>query len=228
MRFSDRPRPGIFRPGLDRSFQTGYASVDHRHRKHPPMPWKKNFDVDVARDKAKALFWSKGYEATSMEDLLGCMDINRGSFYATFGSKQALYLDVLQRYDQHYRCGVLDQLKAEFTPRDAILTLFEAVRKEAAGAKGTRGCFLANATMELAASDKCVAKIVRDAFSQTEAFFKAMIEHGQADGTIRASADPEVVARALLGLLLGMRVLARGGSPAPVLESIVQQVEELL
>ena len=192
------------------------------------MPWKKNFDVDVARDKAKALFWSKGYESTSMEDLLGCMDINRGSFYATFGSKQALYLDVLQRYDQHYRCGVLNQLKAEFAPRDAILALFEAVQKEAAGTKGTRGCFLANATMELAAFDKSVSKIVRYAFSQTEAFFKTMIEEGQADGSIRASADPDVIARSLLGLLLGMRVLARGGSPSPVLESIVQQVKELL
>jgi len=156
------------------------------------------------------------------------MDINRGSFYATFGSKQALYLDVLRRYDQHYRCSVLERLKTEFAPREAILALFEAVRKEAAGAKGTRGCFLANATIELAASDKAVAKIVRDAFTQTEVFFKSMIEEGQADGTIRASADPDVVARSLLGLLLGMRVLARGGSPSPVLESIVQQVKELL
>lgn len=192
------------------------------------MPWKKNFDVDIARNRAKALFWSKGYEATSMDDLLKCMDINRGSFYATFGSKQDLYLDVLRRYEQHYRCGVLEHLRTELAPREAIQALFEAVRKEASGAKGTRGCFLANATMELAASDKSVAKIVRDAFSQTEAFFRAMIVEGQASGTIPVSVDPDVVARSLLGLLLGMRVLARSGSPSPVLESIVQQVKELL
>lgn len=228
MKFSGVKNSGISFPHVDRSFQTGYASANHRHRKHPPMPWKKNFDVDVARDKAKALFWSKGYEATSMEDLLGGMDINRGSFYATFGSKQALYLDVLQRYDHHYRCEVLSQLRSEFAPRDAILTLFEAVRKEAAGAKGARGCFLANATMELAASDKSVSKIVRVAFAQTEAFFREMVEAGQADGSIRAGAKPEVIARSLLGLLLGMRVLARGGSPSPVLESIVLHVRELL
>lgn len=192
------------------------------------MPWKKNFDVDVARNKAKSLFWSKGFEGTSMEDLLGIMDINRGSFYATFGSKQALYLDVLRQYDQQNRCSVLSHLKVEFAPREAILALFEAVRKESAGARGTRGCFLANATMERAASDKSVSKIVRDAFVQTEAFFKEMIEAGRIDGTIRSKADPQVVARSLLGLLLGMRVLARGGSPAPVLESIAQQVKELL
>lgn len=192
------------------------------------MPWKKNFDVDTARDRAKALFWSRGYEATSMDDLLKCMEINRGSFYATFGSKQDLYLDVLRHYDQHYRCGVLEQLRAEFAPREAILALFDAVRNEASGAKGTRGCFLANATMELASSDKAVAKIVRGAFNETEAFFRAMIVTGQTDGAIPPTVDPDAVARTLLGLLLGMRVLARGGSPSEVLNSIVQQVDDLI
>lgn len=193
------------------------------------MPWKKNFDVDVARDKARALFWSRGYEATSMDDLLTGMDINRGSFYATFGSKQHLYLDVLRRYDQHYRCDVLNQLKDQFAPREAILALFDAVRKEAGagGAKGMRGCFLANATMELASSDKAVAKIVRAAFNETEAFFRTMIVAGQEGGTIPPTLDPDAVARTLLGLLLGMRVLARGGSRPEVLDSIVRQVGDL-
>lgn len=219
---------GILRSSLDRSFQTEYAPASHHHRKRRAMPWKKNFDVDTARDRAKALFWSRGYEATSMDDLLKCMEINRGSFYATFGSKQDLYLDVLRRYDQHYRCGVLEHLRTEFAPREAILALFDAVRKEASGAKGTRGCFLANATMELASSDKSVAKIIRSAFSETEAFFRAMIVEGQARRAIPTSVDPDIVARTLLGLVLGMRVLARGGSPSPVLKSIVQQVNDLI
>jgi TetR/AcrR family transcriptional repressor of nem operon len=216
------------RSSLDRSFQTGYALVTHHHRKRRAMPWKKNFDVDTARDRAKALFWSRGYEATSMDDLLKGMDINRGSFYATFGSKQDLYHDVLRRYDQQNRCDVLEGLKAEHTPREAILALFDAVRNEASGPKGTRGCFLANAAMELASSDKAVAKIVRGAFGDTEAFFRAMIVKGQSDGAIPASVDPDAVARTLLGLLLGIRVLARGGSPPEVLDSIVQQVDEMI
>lgn len=192
------------------------------------MPWKKNFDVDTARDRAKALFWSRGYEATSMDDLLKGMEINRGSFYATFGSKQSLYLDVLRRYDQQYRCGVLEHLRTDYSPREAILALFDAVRNEAAGPKGTRGCFLANATMELASSDKAVAKIVRGAFSDTEAFFRAMIVAGQSDGAISKSVDPDTLARTLLGLLLGIRVLARGGSAPSVLDSIVQQVDDMI
>lgn len=214
--------------GLDRTFQTGYALGTHHHRKRRAMPWKKNFDVDTARDRAKALFWSRGYEATSMDDLLKGMEINRGSFYATFGSKQDLYLDVLRRYDQHYRCGVLEHLRTEYAPREAILALFDAVRNEASGPKGTRGCFLANATMELASSDKAVAKIVRGAFNETEAFFRATIVAGQSGGAIPPTVDPVAVARTLLGLLLGIRVLARGGSPPEVLDSIVQQVDDMI
>ncbi|HBS29998.1 MAG TPA: TetR/AcrR family transcriptional regulator [Phycisphaerales bacterium] len=192
------------------------------------MPWKKNFDVDTARDRAKALFWSRGYQATSMDDLLKGMAINRGSFYATFGSKQDLYLDVLRRHEEHYRRGVLEHLRTAFAPREAILALFDAVRNEASGPKGTRGCFLANATMELASSDRTVAKIARGAFNETEAFFHAMIVAGRSDGAIPPTVDPVLAARALLGLLLGIRVLARGGSAPAVLDSIVQQVDGMI
>jgi len=192
------------------------------------MPWKKQFDVDAAREKAKLLFWSRGYEATSMDDLLESMGIHRGSFYATFGSKRQVYNDVLRCYDQEHRRAVLETLEREHAPRAAILALFEGVRSEACGRGGRRGCFLANATLELAASDKTVAGIVREAYAETEAFFERAIRKGQASGEIRDDADPATIARSLLGLLLGMRVLARAGTPSAVLDSIATQVAELL
>lgn len=192
------------------------------------MPWKKQFDVDAAREKAKALFWNRGYEATSMDDLLESMGINRGSFYATFGSKREVYTDVLRRYDQEHRRDVLERLKRKHSPREAILALFEGVRSEARGRSGTKGCFLANATLELAASDKAVASIVREAFAETEGFFLKTIQEGQRAGEIRDEIDPRATARSLLGMLLGMRVLARAGVPPAVLESITRQVSGML
>ncbi|CAG0986613.1 HTH-type transcriptional repressor ComR [Phycisphaerales bacterium] len=192
------------------------------------MPWKKQFDVDAAREKAKALFWARGYEATSMDDLLRHMGINRGSFYDTFGSKQDLYTDVLRRYDQQHRRGVLEKLAKELGPRRRILALFEGVRQEACASKGSRGCFLANATLELAASDKSVAKVVREAYLETEQFFRSTIAEGQSRGEIRADIDARASARTLLGLLLGMRVLARSAAPRQVLASIATQIKEML
>lgn len=192
------------------------------------MPWKKQFDVGDAREKAKALFWAKGYEATSMDDLLGCMGINRGSFYATFGSKRDLYTDALRRYDQQHRRDVLGSLGTGRNPRRRILALLEGVRRDSCGSKGKRGCFLANAAIELATTDRAVAKIVRGAFAETEEFFHTAISDGQASGEIRADIDPRGTARALLGLLLGMRVLARSGAAAPVLASVARQARGML
>lgn len=192
------------------------------------MPWKKQFDVDQARERAKELFWAKGYEATSMDDLLACMGINRGSFYATFRGKRELYTDVLRLYDRENRSGVLDRLRDRFTPRQRILTLFEGVRREARGKLGRRGCFLANASLELAASDREVGKLVRNAYGEIEGFFLDAITDGQARGDIPSDIDGRKTARTLLGLLLGMRVLARSGAGDPVLAAIVGQVEELV
>jgi TetR/AcrR family transcriptional repressor of nem operon len=192
------------------------------------MPWKKQFDVDDARDRAKALFWSRGYEATSLEDLLTCMGINRGSFYATFGSKRELYTEVLQRYDAQNRRSVLDAARAGRTPRQAIAAIFDGIRAESCGARGKQGCFLANAALELAPSNERVARIVRDAFSETEAYFRELIEEGRRSGDIAASVDPALAARSLLGLLLGMRVLARAGAAHDVLGAIARQAQALI
>ena len=63
------------------------------------MPWEKQFDSDAVLDKAMQAFWARGYEATSMQDLVDCMGINRGSLYATFGDKHSLFIQALRRYD---------------------------------------------------------------------------------------------------------------------------------
>jgi TetR/AcrR family transcriptional repressor of nem operon len=192
------------------------------------MPWKKQFDVEDAAQKAQQVFWRRGFEATSMEELLASMGINRGSFYDTFGSKRDLYLAALRAYDQKHRREVLARLGAAHPPREAILALFAAVRAEAGRADGSRGCFLANATLERAADDADVAEIVREAYTETEAFFRASIEAAQRRREIRRSVDAAGTARTLLGLLLGMRVLARAATPRAVLDSIVAQVAELI
>ena len=67
------------------------------------MPWQKSFDSDAVLQKAMEAFWARGYEATSMQDLVHCMGIGRGSLYATFGDKRTLFIQALRRYDQRHR-----------------------------------------------------------------------------------------------------------------------------
>ncbi len=184
------------------------------------MPWQKKFDVDQARQQAMQEFWARGYEATSMQNLIDRMGINRGSFYDTFKSKQQILIEALQHYDATKRIAWLEEARRGRSSRAAIETIFRSVANAEEGGASPRGCFLVNCALELAPSNRKVAAIVKRAFSETEAFFRLTIEEGQAKGDIPRHVDAAKAARALLGMLLGMRVLSRAGAAKGVLDTL--------
>lgn len=83
------------------------------------MPWAKYFDETEALEKAIRAFWAHGYEATSMQDLLDCTGVNRGSLYATYGDKRTLFLAALRMYDNKMRRELRADLAARNTPHEA-------------------------------------------------------------------------------------------------------------
>ena len=191
------------------------------------MPWDKKFDVETARHRAMATFWSNGYEATSMQDLLDAMGIQRGSFYDTFGSKREILLESLRRYDEA-RNRAFAELTRRHAPRERIRALLQKIIDDSGDASRPRGCLLVNSASELAPRDAEVAAIVGGAFEQTAAFFEAAIREGQAGGTIPRRVDAAPVARSLLTVLLGLQVLIRSGAPRESLEPIVAQADTLV
>ena len=195
------------------------------------MPWEKQFDVDAALAKAMQAFWARGYEATSMQDLVTCMGLNRGSLYATFGDKRSLFIQALRRYDETHRAAWLAAIRKANRPKDAVLAAFEgaikaALDRQAAGASD--GCFLVNTALELSPHDQEIGAIVARGFAETEDFFHAMIAEGRAAGEIPAGIEPQETARSLLGLFIGLRVLARSRPEQALLRSIARQAEALL
>jgi TetR/AcrR family transcriptional repressor of nem operon len=191
------------------------------------MPAEKQFDVDVALTRAMTRFWAQGYEATSIQDLVAAMGINRGSLYATFGDKRRLFLEALRKYDHEYRDRGLSALAANNGPRAAILAAFEGAIEATAG--GNRdGCLLVNTALELSPHDREVAAVVAEGLRETERFFRDMIEGGQAQGEIPAELGAEETARALLGLFVGLRVLSRSRPEPPLLRALADQASALL
>lgn len=186
------------------------------------MPWQKQFDVEVALERAMDLFWNRGYEATSMQDLVEHMGVQRASLYATWGDKHALFLAALRRYDATMRSERLARLEAAHGPRAAIRKLFEAF---AAGAEGgrraRRGCFLTNTALELSAHDRKVSRVVARSQQEIEAFFRRSIERGQAAGEIPKAVDPATTASGLLASLIGIAVLARSRPERSLLKHVV-------
>ncbi len=192
------------------------------------MPWDKQFDVDDALDRALETFWEQGYEATSMQDLLGRMGINRGSFYDTYKSKHDVLIESLRRYDREYRRATLRRAGEGRGPREAVTAVFRSMIENTCGPGGRRGCFLVNSALELAPKDPAVARIVRSGFRDVERFFTALIERGKADGELPRGLDTQQTARALMCQLLGLMVLIRSGAGAPVLVSIADRAGEML
>lgn len=184
------------------------------------MPWEKQFNRQEALDTALQAFWSRGYEPTSMQDLVDCTGVNRGSLYATFGDKRTLFLEALNAYDQGRR-KMLAAFEARHTPREAIRQVFLAFTTEISERGGNRGCFLTNTALELAAHDAEIRRIVSNAQEDVEAFFSRMIKTGKAKGNIPGHVKPAETARGLLASLLGVLVLTRSRPDRKLLQGIV-------
>ncbi len=190
------------------------------------MPRKKQFGVDDVMHKAMVAFWDHGYKATSLQDLVECMGINRASLYDTFNDKYSLFLDSLYAYKLIYIKSYLAEQMKKHTPREAIINYFvDMILK----ADERNGCLMVNTALELSPHDEQVAKIVDQSFNYIERnFFRKMIERGQASGEIAKSVIPITTARALLSLLIGLCVLSRSESNKPLMQAIVSQVKSLL
>ncbi len=178
------------------------------------MPWEKTFDLDEAVDRAMVVFWRKGYDATSMTDLLEAMQINKGSLYNAFGSKKELFKAAFKKFDAELRQKRLQSLEALEAPPKAIAKLFDRLIKESVADSECKGCLLVNTALELPNHDEDVRELVAAALKDFEAFFKKMIIKGQKQGTIPLSVAPAPTAQSLLALVIGLRVMARTAADA--------------
>jgi TetR/AcrR family transcriptional regulator, transcriptional repressor for nem operon len=108
------------------------------------MARPREFDTEEALDRATEVFWERGYEATSIQDLVDALGINRASLYATFGDKAKLFESVLQRYDAVVTSAVTKTLDPPASGRQAMAHYFAALIEHATSARGPRGCLALN------------------------------------------------------------------------------------
>jgi TetR/AcrR family transcriptional repressor of nem operon len=170
----------------------------------------REYNVDQVIDAALHAFWARGFGATSISDLVDVTGINRASLYSVFKDKRGLFLACLNRYEERQREGTLARLAREMAPREAILATFDIARTRASDC-GLAGCFMINTALELSPHDPAIRDLVQQSFARVEAFYRDRIVAAQAAGTVRSDLDPGRTAEALLGLLIGLRVLMRAG-----------------
>ncbi len=191
------------------------------------MPWQKNFDVDEALAKAGEAFWTHGYEATSLCDLLDAMGIRKGSFYDTYGSKKDAYLKALQRYVDERFAAFRAMIDGE-SPRQSIESMLRSIYRECVSPDGHRGCMVINCALELAHDDEDARGLVRRTFRAHEALFAKQIRAAKDAGELGADLDAAATAKVLMAMVMGMRVYARSGAGRATLHTLLDQALHLL
>ncbi len=191
------------------------------------MARPREFDEAEVLEAAMNCFWAQGYELTSVRNLAQQMGITGASLYNAFGDKRSLYRQALEHYlvqTVRDRVARLERLP----PYRAIRAFFDEIIERSITDKRRRGCLLVNSALEVAPYDSEFQKIVADEMIFIEAFFRRCIGRGQQDGTISTVRPSAELARLLLSVLLGVRVLARTRPQRSVLENAAHGALELL
>lgn len=193
------------------------------------MARTKEFDPDAALQSALELFWRRGYEATSMADLVDGLGIGRASIYATFGNKHELYMKALDRYNENRDSLLLGELSQPGPALPAVRTVVRRFALEASSdGKRLTGCFVTNTAAELGAHDVEAARRVEASWSHIETLFRSALVRAQAQGELPGDRDPRSLARMLLVLMQGLRVVGKASGDPSLVRDAAEQALALL
>lgn len=192
------------------------------------MARPKEFDEAAALDVAMNCFWQGGYEATSVRDLAARMGIAGPSLYNAFGDKRSLFRLALRRYAERSTRQRIADLETTLPPREAIRAFVLSVVERSLDDQDRRGCFLVNSALDVAPHDPELGREIAARLSEIETFFRRSVVAAQREGTVPADRDAADLARLLLGVILGVRVLARASPQRELLEGVVRPALALL
>ncbi|WP_246666913.1 TetR/AcrR family transcriptional regulator [Bradyrhizobium guangdongense] len=175
--------------------------------------------MDAAVERAMGVFWSRGYHATALPDLLRATKLSRGSLYAAFGDKHSLFLRALDRYIADAMARMNIELDPRREPIEGLRVYLAGYVERTSGANGRRGCLLVATAMELAGRDAEVGRRVAGFFKAMEARVADALSRAKAASRLADGVEPMSAAKILVCFVEGLRVVgktapARGTSQA--------------
>lgn len=192
------------------------------------MARPREFDEAAVLDAAMDCFWRHGYEASSVRDLAARMRITGTSLYNAFGDKRSLFRQVLERYADRSMRARISRMESTLPPKEAVRTFVAEIIEHSLDDRDRRGCLLVNSALEVAPHDPELGAEIARRLGEIEAFFRRSIAAAQAEGSVPLDRDPRDVARLLLGVILGIRVLARSQPNRALLEGVARPALALL
>ena len=191
-----------------------------RYALMPAMVRTKQFDKHTALDEAMGLFWQRGYHATSIQDLVDHLGVNRQSLYDTYGGKEQLFLAALERYREIQAAPVRRLLERDGPVREILRDLFRSF-VDGVLSEDSKGCFMVNTATEVAGNNEVVAQVCAANARQLEAALAGLLVRAQQAGEISAGRSPLKLARFLINTLNGLAVTAKATRDRKVLNDVV-------
>jgi len=187
------------------------------------MPRVKLFNEEEVLHKAIELFWKKGFNDTSMQDLVDCLGISRGSLYDTFNGKKELFDRAFRQYKKTNNKMMIEFLKNQSSVKKGLLNFFELPINASVNNEGeVRGCFVVNTTTELLPSDKKIHSILKENRIELEKIFYDYLQKGIESGEIAKDKDITTISSLLYTLLNGVLVIAKVNPDKKYLLNIVK------
>jgi TetR/AcrR family transcriptional regulator, transcriptional repressor for nem operon len=183
----------------------------------------REFDVDIALGRAMEVFWTKGYEATSLDDLCEATGLSRSSLYAAFGDKRDMLFKSLDLYVER-RAARIGQVLQRPPFRAALAALLRELIDGIVAGPGRRGCFIGNCAAELARQDRNAMARVRRSLLQNQETIRAALLQARSRGEIARNADLDALASFLISSLQGLRLVGKANPDRVALEDIAAMI----
>lgn len=180
----------------------------------------REFSEDVALDAAMRVFWEKGFEGTSLDDLTEAMAINRSSLYSTFGDKESLFRRVIARYSEKQLAFLGDALKQQ-TARKVIETLWRGTVEFLADATHPRGCLSLQGGLACGAGAESAKQAMIDWRRSGQVLIEKCMQHARSEGDLSKNVNPKDLARYVFIVMNGLSIQSANGVTAAEMNAAV-------
>jgi AcrR family transcriptional regulator len=200
------PRSGVRKSGADKPRQA---------RGRP-----RKFDPDKALERAVDVFWRRGYEGASLQELTGAMGVNRPSLYATFGNKEELFRAALDHYQSTFAASCPNPLSAP-TAREAVSNLLYGVAAFLGQKNTPPGCLITQTALACAVENEPIRRELNIRRESTFVAVRERLRRAKREGDLPEHSDPAALARYVAVIVSGLGVQAACGASGGELDKVV-------
>lgn len=185
----------------------------------------REFEEEQVVQDAMHVFWSKGYQATSVQDLVDATGLQRGSLYGAFGDKHGLFVSALDSYADAMVEHVRQLIAAAKDPLDGLRAFVGEVATSCSDPSSShRGCMVGNTSNELAAHDDVARERVARFVADMQRAMADGLRRAQAQGTFAADRDPDAAATFIQCSVQGLALLAKSRPDPTVIRGVVGEI----